>query len=464
MQSLARRQFLNQAAAITTGFSSLRFLQDVATAADPFYAANGMRIKGYGDLQADPAGVLDLPDQFTYQIISKRGDEMSDGLITPGKPDGMAAFAGADGQTVLLRNHEEDYKGKFISPFGDDGERAKDVEPALIYDGGHGKACPGGVSRLQYDTRTGKVTGAEMALAGTIRNCAGGPTPWGSWVTCEETMYRAGKDLEKDHGYAFEVDAQYGQGLVDPVALTEMGRFNHEAVAVDPHSGIVYETEDRHDGLIYRYIPHVPGQLAKGGKLQALAVRGATSLDTRNWAQPNRLPVGEVYDVDWIDMEDVQSPNDDLRLQGFDKGAARFARGEGMWYGNDAIYFACTNGGHAEKGQIWRYVPSRFEGRSDELRYPGRLELFSEPNNAALLEMADNLTVAPWGDLILCEDGKNEQFIVGLTQRGELYRLARNAISHSEFAGVTFSPDGTTLFVNIQVDGLTLAITGPWRA
>ncbi|MGH7599827.1 MAG: alkaline phosphatase PhoX, partial [bacterium] len=168
--------------------------------------------------------------------------------------------------------------------------------------------------------------------------------------------------------------------------------------------------------------------------------------------------------VKWLDLEDIEAPNDDLRLRGFAQGAARFARGEGAWYGNDAIYFACTNGGRAKKGQIWRYVPSPFEGAPEEQNDPGKLELFVEPNDGNLVDNADNLTVAPWGDLIVCEDGEKEQFLVGVTPKGEFYKFARNAMpSSSELAGVTFSPDGTTLFVNIQHEGLTLAITGPWR-
>jgi len=152
-----------------------------------------------------------------------------------------------------------------------------------------------------------------------------------------------------------------------------------------------------------------------------------------------------------------------LRHRGFAQGAARFARGEGMWYGREAIYFACTNGGRKEIGQIWRYFPSPSEGKPEEEKNPGKLELFVEPNDGNLVENADNLTVAPWGDLIVCEDRDGPPSLVGITPQGGFYKLGKNAVSDSELAGVTFSPDGTTLFVNIQHDGLTLAITGPWR-
>jgi secreted PhoX family phosphatase len=249
--------------------------------------------------------------------------------------------------------------------------------------------------------------------------------------------------------------------LTEPIPLKAMGRFNHEAVAVDPHSGIVYETEDQGDSLLYRFIPNEQGRMAEGGRLQALALVDRPVLDTRNWEEA-LVRQGEILDARWIDLDDVDSAEDDLRFRGFLRGAARFARGEGMWYGNGAVYFACTNGGPARAGQIWRYVPSPHEGREGEVDEPGRLELFIEPNDIALLQNCDNVTVAPWGDIIMCEDGPGEQFLVGVTSDGSLYKLGRNAISGSELTGATFSPDGTTLFTNIQGNGLTLAIIGPW--
>lgn len=235
-------------------------------------------------------------------------------------------------------------------------------------------------------------------------------------------------------------------------------------MATDPRSGVVYETEDAGNGLIYRYIPHAKGLLGKGGRLQALAVRDIPSLDTRNWDPTPAVLVGEKLDTHWIDLENVESPNNDLRFQGFSKGAARFARGEGMWYGFDAVYFACTSGGFATKGQVWRYTPSPFEATNREVVDPGKLELFIEPNDGGLVENCDNVTVTPWGDLILCEDGPGGDFLVGVTRDGEIYKFARNATKASEFAGATFSPDATTLFVNIQSRGITLAITGPWNS
>ena len=251
-----------------------------------------------------------------------------------------------------------------------------------------------------------------------------------------------------------------------------MGRFNHEAIAVDNRTGIVYQTEDRNDGLLYRFLPEEPGQLAKGGKLQALVLKDLKSADTRNWKtrkhkfapwtyQP--IPTLQKLAVAWVDIENVESPEDDLRKQGVEgKYAAMFARGEGIWFSGSDFYIACTNGGFEQKGQIWRYTPSPYEGTHREEKEPGTIELFIEPNDSTVIENADNLTVTPWGDLIICEDGPKDQYLVGVTPEGNTYQFARNAFNTSELAGSTFSPDGTTLFVNIQRPGVTIAITGPW--
>ena len=250
--------------------------------------------------------------------------------------------------------------------------------------------------------------------------------------------------------------------LADPIPLTDMGRFNHEAVAVDPKTGIVYETEDRDDSIFYRFLPNQLGNLKAGGRLQALVLLDKPSADTRNWDE-DLFAVGDELAVKWIDIENVQSPEDDLRKQGFDKGAARFARGEGIWYGNGEFYFACTSGGSAKIGQIWRYRPSEHEGTPEESKSPGVLDLFIEPNDGRLIENADNLTVAPWGDLVVCEDRSGQVVrLAGVTPSGNVYPFAFSHL-RTEFAGVTFSPDGSTLFVNSQGVGITFAITGPWQ-
>ncbi|MBM3835743.1 MAG: DUF839 domain-containing protein [Verrucomicrobia bacterium] len=457
--NLSRRSFINQASAIGLGFLGLRSVIENGLAQG---AASSFAEVGYGPLLPDPDKILDLPSGFTYRMISLVGERMDDGLYVPGKHDGMAAFPGPNGETILVRNHELEPAQVEFSPFGLQNLLFRQVDQRKLYDPGKGtKPALGGTTTIVYDTRTGDVLKHFLSLAGTHRNCAGGPTPWNSWITCEETVEVTGGDIEKDHGYNFEVPASTEIHLADPLPLIAMGRFRHEAVAVDPQTGIVYETEDRPDGLIYRFLPNQPGRLQAGGRLQALRVRNAPGLDTRNWRRQT-FRVGGVRKVDWVDLDDITSPDDDLRYQGrFEKGAARFARGEGMWYGHRSIYFACTNGGEKQKGQIWRYVPSRFEGTSREKNRPGTLELFIEPNDANLVENADNLTVAPWGDLIVCEDGTETQLILGVTPQGRIYKIGGTNIS--ELAGATFSPDGTTLFVNIQTPGWTLAIKGPWR-
>ncbi len=471
-QNLTRRNFLGVAGATTLGFAGLRsyFSSARATAnAPPAATGPTTRAVGYGPLVPDPHRILDLPEGFSYRVISREGERMDDGLRVPGNCDGTAAFAGPGGTTVIVRNHELLPKDHASSPFGPKSDLLSLLNPDRLYDRGGGKNPGlGGTSTLVYDTRTGRLERQFLSLAGTVRNCAGGPTPWGSWITCEETVLRAGDDgLEKDHGYNFEVPASAEIRLADPMPLKAMGRFNHEAIAVDPKSGIVYQTEDRDDGLIYRFIPEVPGKLAAGGRLQALVVIDTPSLDTRNWPAPT-IRVGDRMAVAWMDVDEIDSPLDNLRQRGFASGAARFARGEGMWYGNDAIYFACTNGGPAKKGQVWRYVPSPHEGTHRAAEAPAQLELFIEPNDGSLVENADNLTVAPWGDLVLAEDGvgakaAEKQFLVGVTPEGQLYPLARNAQNSTELTGVNFSPDGRTLFVNLFSPGATLAITAPWQ-
>lgn len=487
---LTRRRFVQSAAAVSAGFLGLRRASDAW--AQGAAAPTDAGAFGFGPLIKDPQGVIDLPDGFTYRVIAQIGQELDDGLILAGKHDGAAAFpvpGGKPEETILIVNHEVDPRRYRLGPFGWSLERLGKVDPAKLYDPGHGRTPGlGGTSTHVYNTRTGEVSVRYMSLLGTQRNCAGGPTPWNSWITCEETVTRAGSVAEKDHGYNFEVPATVKVGAVDPVPLIDMGRMNHEAVAVDPATGIVYQTEDRQDGALYRFIPKVRGKLAEGGRLQALVIRDQPGHDTRNWLKaiskeeaaeyakmgihavmdenafsPTETPLHTPMEVTWVDVENVTAPQDDLRFQAIANGAAKFARGEGMWWGRQSVFFAATTGGKNRKGQIWRYVPSPAEGQPDEDQNPGRLELFLEPNHHELVENCDNVTVSPWGDLVLCEDAGHRNELVGVTPDGEIYKLAHNALSDYEFAGSCFSPDGTTLFTSIQGDGVTLAITGPWR-
>lgn len=459
--SISRRHFLKQAGAMALGFSGLQLFTNCTSRGT---ISEDLISKAFGPLVVDPSDIFNLPVGFSYKIISRFHDVMDDGLYVPHRPDGMATFPGPDGLTILIRNHEVNpAKGGDESAFGSDFALSQKLDPAKFYDLGYNNnPGQGGTTTIVFDTKTQTVVRQFLSLAGTLRNCAGGPTPWNSWLTCEEIVMQPNNIYAKPHGYVFEVPATSEIGLADPKPIKAMGRFNHEAVAVDPNSGVVYMTEDDSEGLLYRFIPEQKQQLHAGGKLQALAIIDQPSLDTRNWKAPF-IEKGRSLQVRWIDLEDIDSPDDDLRYRGFEDGAARFARGEGMWYGNDAVYFACTNGGREEYGQIWKYVPSPKEGIAEESNAPGTLQLLVEPNNRSVIENADNLTVAPWGDLIVCEDCDSYQDLCGITPEGEIYKFGRNAKSNSELAGAVFSPDGSTLFMNIQHEGLTLAITGPWE-
>ncbi len=456
---ITRREWWGRLGAVAAGFAGLRHV----LAADSAKTGPALHAGRYGELIADPQRIIDLPRDFRYQVFSRAGETMDDGLLVPPSHDGMAAFPGPGGKTILVRNHEVSVGEDSTGAFGDHNVLAKNFPWDRFYDAGHEKlAALGGTTTLVYDTRSQRLEQHSLSLAGTVRNCAGGATPWMSWITCEETVMRSADPLARDHGYAFEVPAIAGIEVFPAVPLKAMGRFNHEAVAVHARSGIVYQTEDRGDGLLYRFIPNERGKLASGGRLQALALRDKKSADARNW-ESDLVSRGEPLAVHWVDIENLESPQDDLRYQGSGRGAAVFARGEGMWANGDEIYFASTDGGVKRGGQIWRYVASPYEGTAEERRKPATLELFLEPNDTNLLECADNLTIAPWGDLVICEDGSGVDHVVGVTPEGEIYKLGRNAMDDGEFAGAVFSPDGGTLFVNIQNPGLTLAITGPWR-
>lgn len=427
------------------------------------------QVAGYGPLLPDPNGLLDLPEGFSYRVISQGGETMDDGLLVPGQFDGMGCFALEGTRVALVRNHE--LKGSSAAhrnwgPGGYHEERLGGIDKTKAYDTyKDGRVLPGGTTTVVYDLATGETVRQHLSLAGTSTNCCGGQTPWGSWLTCEETEEKpSNADVTREHGYVFEVPAA-ATGLVEAVPLKAMGRFDHEAVAIDPRTGIVYLTEDKDDGLFYRFIPTTPGKLAEGGKLQAMVFRGAPGADSSNH-QTRLWSVGDWKEVEWIDVDDVESPNDDLRKRGHAAGAVLVARGEGIHWGDGEFYLTATSGGPIQRGQILRYAPSPDEGRRGERRRPGRIQLFVESADEKTLNMGDNLTVAPWGHLVVCEDNyseANRNHVKGVTPEGKLYTIARNVFrGNSEFAGAVFSPDGSTLFVNIQYPGVTFAITGPW--
>ena len=430
-----RRQFMGATA------SAFAALAAGSCARAPLSSASQ---SGLGPLRPDPAGLVDLPQGFSYRILASLGDAMSDGGTVPDAADGMGCFDLGDGRLALVRNHE-------LTPDKDSGGATgaayDTVARSLV-------PLPGGTTTQVLDAETLETLGQYRTLSGTIRNCAGGITPWGSWLSCEENTTRADGRINKDHGWVFEVPAT-ATGPVDPVPLKAMGRFNHEAACVDPSSGIVYLTEDRDDSLLYRFIPNTPGRLADGGRLQALALEEVA--DTRNWDGLSFEP-GAWHAASWVDLDDVEAPEDDLRQRGAAKGAALFARGEGIWMGDGEMYFCATSGGVAEKGQVFRLRP-RTDG-------PDRLQLFYESADQAEYFYGDNLTIAPSGHLIVCEDnyhGEIPNRLVGISPAGESYILAASNLP-TEWAGACFSPDGRTLFVNLYSPTRTLAITGPWPA
>ncbi|MFN3857673.1 MAG: alkaline phosphatase PhoX [Caulobacter sp.] len=423
-------------------------------------------VEGYGPLVPDPMRILDLPQGFSYRVLSQAGETMSDGLFAPYKFDGMGCLPLGGSKVALIRNHELKPADRNHGPLGLGRRLAGKLDPAKAYDlDPDGDPLPGGTTTLIYNLKRQKVERQFVSLAGTSINCAGGITPWGSWLTCEETVQKAGKGVGKDHGWVFEVPAR-ARGPVQAIPLTGLGRFKHEAACVDPRTGIVYLTEDTSESLLYRFIPDAPGELAKGGKLQALGLAEATEGgDTRNWSGVT-FAKGDWKAVRWIDLDGVDNPDDDLAKRGHAAGAALFARGEGIFWGKDELYFTCTSGGAAKLGQIMRYVPSPREGQPDETAEPGRLQNFVESSDPKVLFYADNIIVAPWGHLIACEDNYTDEtanHIKGVTPDGRTYTIGRNAFrDNAEFAGACFSPDGQTLFVNIYWPGITLAITGPW--
>lgn len=435
-----RREFMTVAA---TAFSALIASGCVTRGAAP--SATNTPFAGYGPLQADPEGLLDLPDGFSYRVLSSLGDVMSDGGTVPDKADGMGCLDLGDGELALVRNHElvpsDAAGGPIAHGFG-------------IH---NGNIVPGGTTNIVLDANTLEVKREFRSLGGTIRNCSGGVTPWGSWLTCEEAPtgpgQRYGEGLAVNHGWVFEVPGN-ADGLVKAEPLRAMGRFNHEAASVDPETGYVYMTEDRNEGVLYRFLPKTPGKLADGGKLQAMVIEGVS--DTRNWEGVS-VAIGQSLPVRWIDLDDVEAPNDDLRVRAAAQGAALFARGEGIHMGQDDLYFCCTNGGAKQLGQIFRLVPGRGQG-------PDQVELFFESESTEQFNYGDNLCVAPTGHLIVCEDQYTDvvdNHLRGITPAGQPYDLGRLRLQ-TELAGACFSPDGKWMFVNAYAPTRTLAITGPW--
>jgi len=391
--------------------------------------------------------LLQLPDGFRYMSYSWTGELLRDGTPCPNLHDGMAVVdqLGNSGKLILVRNHEGDVGTPYIS------------RESITY-AGDGR---GGTTNLRFDTKKGRWEDAWPTLAGTVRNCAGGVTPWGTWLTGEETG-------ASGHGWQFEIGKEHG----DPLPLRDMGRFSHEACMIDPNTGYVYETEDDGDNSgFYKFVPFNEGKLAEGGDLYMLKVKNVHQADLRSAST-----IGTTWDVEWVRIDDPSARLQSTFSQGFAKGGARFRRLEGAWWGNVRGYFLATTGGTIAappggEGQVFEYNP-----------FGETLKLIYNSPSAAECENPDNLTVTPRGGLLMCEDNSGStpndaERLIGLTFDGRAFTFAKNNIvlksaynaaipagdyRQNEWAGACYSPDGKWLFVNIQTPGITFAITGPW--
>ncbi|WP_329387051.1 PhoX family protein [Streptomyces sp. NBC_01351] len=424
---------------------------------------------GYGPLVPDPAGILALPAGFKYRVITHSGvTTLESGETTPSNHDGTAAFEGHRGVTLLVNNHE--LKGK----------RSNWAHPVplvegLVYD----PAAAGGCTVVEV--RRGGEVAEWVGIAGTSTNCAGGSTPWNTWLTCEENSDLAGKNgMTKDHGYVFEVDPHDRRANQDPRPVKAFGRYDHEAVVIDPRTGHAYLTEDASgpNGLLYRWTPpagfrHGRGKLrtlaADAGVLQAAKCIDSSGLFVDDLSRATKI--GTVYGVDWVDVADRDARTVPVRKQFGDSAVTRGRKLEGMWWADGGAYFVSSyareeSPGAAHDGQVWFYDPKR-----RTIRLTVLIGVNADPSVAGGYDGPDNITVSPYGGLVLAEDGSGLQHLFGATASGRTYPLARNELNigtpeepeYSEFAGVCFSPDGRTLYVNIQDPGIMLAVTGPWR-
>ncbi|MEV4415459.1 alkaline phosphatase PhoX [Catellatospora sp. NPDC049609] len=452
---LSRRHLLRTG---TLGGLGIALAGSVQAVAGPAYARSSG--PGYGPLVPDPAGLLALPEGFSYRIVAESGRTvLASGEVTPSDPDGTACFPARHGFT-LVNNHEIDGG----EPYGVPPLKGLTFDPGAL----------GGTTTIDVD-RHGRRLREYVSLAGTHNNCAGGVTPWGTWLTCEETEQRAEGPFQQDHGWVFEVDPFDAAANADPVPLRFLGRYAHEAVAVDPQTGRIYLTEDARtpNGLFLRWLPprgHRGGRgalrrlaLGKGGdtagRLQALrATRDGVPVGDLSEA----TTPGTTYVATWVDVPDRLAVGTSVRRQFSGDEVTRAHKLEGQWWGDGGAYFVSSyarldDGALAEHdGQVWFHDPRR-----------GTIELKTvfgvNPDPKSGYDGPDNITVSPYGGVILAEDGAGLSHLVGVTDDGDIYPLGRNETGEGEFAGPTFSQDGRILFAAIQSPGLVLAITGPWR-
>ena len=245
---LARRRFLQSAVTAAGTVAAMPALQGLQLLGAHGRVSAAPGKGGYGPLlptadQRDGAVRIALPEGFKYRTFSQAGAMMSDGNRVPLAHDGMGVFNTDDGRYRLVRNHEDRNNPNA-------GTTARQAGKSYDMNAG------GGTTTLVVNPFTRQLERDFVSLSGTIVNCAGGVTPWQSWITCEETNAGTSSGWLKQHGYAFDVPVM-ANGQVEAVAIPSMGRFSHEAVAVDPATGIVYETEDNgNNSGFYRFIPN----------------------------------------------------------------------------------------------------------------------------------------------------------------------------------------------------------------
>lgn len=420
MEHFSRRQFLRVGAVGLAGAAASRSrvgraLVQGGSQCSPRHATG---FSGYGPPVPDPDGILSLPEGFRYRILAAAGDRMDDGLPRPGLPDGMEVFDAGDGRMALCLNHE------IRVP-------TEEAFPRL----GDRPSSMAGCTTLVLD-RDLQREAMFVSQSDTAINCAGGRSPWGTWLTCEEIDAPAtGDGIGRGYEFVYDVDPFTGENGPHYPAL---GGFAHEAIAFDPRTGIVYETEDQANGLFWRFIPDTVNDL-RSGRLEAMRVLAPLGTNGR-------------LRVDWVDMTDLAGVRESRRVGAALRGATPFAGCEGITWFDGSIYFDEGEGGDDRLGRIWRYRPEE-----------NTLELFYESTDRSELQQPDNMRDQPGtGDLYYCEDGQHPNKLVIQSEKGEVHTFAIDE-TQSEFAGACWDADGQILFVNIHNAGLTVAIEGPFR-